>query len=516
MSKHADDDDDDDDDGEKCLVTGVKEEEIKSKPKLVFDSFEYDFVQVNSVETKQLKGLKDLKIFPTQTFYLIKKIEVNKCSHARQRLGSQTTKEKKKKGVRLLVVMVIDIESVETKYTMREGIPLVITTRTLFRCSRVEKFISEFRTMVKTLRERVNRLVEKRISREIRNFTDFVYQRIFLKDHEDCTDRWMQNMYSAIIDALMDEMVLFVSSNALGSQFVRQILDDFFGIQYLTESNWTERKLFLTSLNMARAKGPLWNEIYLHNGTSTNVIVGQLPTKWHIRMLHECRNVRSVLSVCESYELEEVDGRCAWHLNGIIQKQISVKDFRGGGGTDSLYEGMKFIEQQLQIGAVYVHCKAGKGRSVLMVMSWLMKHFNSVSSVLDAFHVVMMHRPQINPDTIMTHSKVKEAHMFWLEHVMNISDIMKDGVLFVNENIVLDTDDWIDQAVGAGFFSNDEGGYLHARDKMVKWYVEVVVPFQHGFIHSLSLSFIHLRISQTHVSLATGTEEVPWHKNCIP
>ena len=178
-----------------------------------------------------------------------------------------------------------------------------------------------------------------------------------------------------------------------------------------------------------------------------------------------------MLSVCEPYELEEVDGRSCWHVPNVVQEIISIQDFRGGGGSESLFRGMQFIQKQLQVGAVYVHCKAGKGRSVLMVMAWLMGfRRHCVTSPLDALHVIIMHRPQINPDTIMTHAKVKEAHMFWLEHVMSIEDILKDGVLLVDKDMVCDMETWLDSVVGAGFFSNDKFGYLHARDKLEKYY----------------------------------------------
>jgi atypical dual specificity phosphatase len=455
-----------------------------------FGSFQYELIKVISTKT-DTDTSRAKRGSCEETFYLLRSIEVNECTRARTRRGSNSmgSKEKKRTGkTRLLVHMTVEIEAVETTYVGNR----VRVRRALYRADNVEKFITEFRDMVKFLRERIGRLDMTKLSLEIQHFTEFVYTKVFLKD-TGYADDWVKTMFKDFVSSLMREMLKFVLNGTLGGRFVRQVLDHFFGIKSLAESSFTERKLFLTSLSMARAKGPLWNEIYLRDGTSTNVIVGQLPTQWHIQMLHECRNVRSVLSVCEPFELEEVDGRSAWHVPGIIQKKICIQDFRGGGGPDSLFGGMQFIEQQLQIGAVYVHCKAGKGRSVLMVMAYLMKiRSKYVTSPLDALHVIMMHRPQINPDTIMTHTKVKEAHLFWLKYVMNLHDMLKGGLLLVNKNLVLDMETWLDSAVGSGFFSNDKYGYLYVLS--LSLFIHIYIYADE--IYTTSFSFNHDRYAR--------------------
>lgn len=377
---------------------------------------------------------------------------------------------------RVLVHLEVEIERVHTRIHVQDGFVVDIVTRTLYRCKDVQKFINEFRGLVKTLKERVERVEgeESRMSKKIVRFANFLHQRIFLKDHEDCEEGWLQRMFVGIVNAMLEEIIRFMPSDTRrgtrGFEFVRQVLNDFLGIQSLAECNFAERKLFTTSLHLARSRGPLWSEVYLRNGTTTDVIVGQLPYQWQVQMLHRCRNVRSVLSVCEPYELEEVDGRSAWHIPGIVQKQICVQDFRGGGGIGALREGVDFIERQLSLGSVYVHCKAGKGRSVLMVMAWLMKYQSAfIVSPVDALHTIIMHRPHINPDTLITHAKVKEAHMYWLCDVLGVSKILEDGVVLLDATF-WDTEKWLNASIGAGFFSNDTGGYLHARDVLVKWY----------------------------------------------
>jgi hypothetical protein len=175
----------------------------------------------------------------------------------------------------------------------------------------------------------------------------------------------------------------------------------------------------------------------------------------------------------------------------------------------ALKRGVRFIEDQLARGAridslratrrgaggrisfpasrVYVHCKAGKGRSVAMVMAWLMKNAHPVGSVtpLAAYEIVVAHRPHINPgtcvilfsiycmteylanimilyndyyrhaDTIWTHAKVKEAHEYYLSVVLKrpIDDAARK---------------WIDTVVMGGVFSSSP--YMRARDALCAVY----------------------------------------------
>lgn len=145
----------------------------------------------------------------------------------------------------------------------------------------------------------------------------------------------------------------------------------------------------------------------------------------------------------------------------------------------ALQRGVRFIEDQLARGAridslratnrgaggsipfpasrVYVHCKAGKGRSVAMVMAWLMKNAHPIGSVtpLAAYEIVVAHRPHINPDTIWTHAKVKEAHEYYLSVVLKrpIDDAARK---------------WIDTVVMGGVFSSSP--YMRARDALCAVY----------------------------------------------
>ena len=464
-----------------------------------FDGFTFQKVQTVSDKTKRtdLVWGRDPsnpldRLDTPKPIFLIRKIEVSRCScgnvskmcHSKSGLRKRSSSSIKGDAKACLIAhLVVDIECVRTTFRETASAQLLErTTRTMYSCNDVQRSVHDFRELVKFANALISRETRK-INEEVVAYTTFLHDKIFLRPTENISHPWIQRLYTAKIDNILQEMVLMcdpsrfasemkATTRAFGSRRVRQILDDFFGIQKMAKSSYTERKMFVTSYNMARARGPTWNEVYhVSDGSPTHVLVGQLPQQWHVQMLLQNRGVRSILSVVEAFELDEVDARSAWHIPGVVQKHITVADFRGGGGVDLLVEGVRFIQQQLRLGSVYVHCKAGKGRSVLMVMAWLMKYASKrIRSPLDAFHAIVMHRPQINPDTLITHTKVKEAHEYWIRHVVSLGDVLADGVVLTDRNEVTTMEKWIDDAIGAGMIYNDYGGYCRARDRLVKWY----------------------------------------------
>ena len=426
--------------------------------------------------------------------FRIRKAEVTRCScgnvtkmfreeHSVDSTRGRKSSLKSNEKECLIAHMVVDIECIRTTFRETASARLIErTTRTMYTCNDVQRSVHDFRELIKDANALLSREMRK-IDEEVVAFSTFLYEKIFLRPTENISHPWMQRLYTAKINSILQEMVLMcdpsrfasemkATTGAFGSRRIRQILDDFFGIQKMAKSSYAERKMFVTSYSMARSRGPTWNEVYhVSDGSPTHVLVGQLPEQWHVQMLLHNRGVRSILSVVEAFELDEVDARSAWHIPGIVQKHITVADFRGGGGVELLVEGVRFIQKQLRLGPVYVHCKAGKGRSVLMVMAWLMKHASKrIHSPLDAFHAIVMHRPQINPDTLITHTKVKEAHEYWLRHVMSLGDVLADGVVLPGSNDATTVEKWIDDAIGSGMIYNDYGGYCRARDRLVKWY----------------------------------------------
>jgi protein-tyrosine phosphatase len=68
-----------------------------------------------------------------------------------------------------------------------------------------------------------------------------------------------------------------------------------------------------------------------------------------------------------------------------------------------------------QEGSIIINCKSGKGRSVSLVMAWLLKH-KYVSTTEEAYEFVASHRPQIS----MTHLQIQGVE-FYRQYLLTCS-----------------------------------------------------------------------------------------------
>ncbi len=83
-----------------------------------------------------------------------------------------------------------------------------------------------------------------------------------------------------------------------------------------------------------------------------------------------------------------------WKEAGVKQLQIPMEDF-GTGPIPDVEKGVEFIRWNvLNNRSVYVHCKAGRGRSALVVMAYLIKYENL--SAKQALALVQSQRYQVN------------------------------------------------------------------------------------------------------------------------
>lgn len=138
-----------------------------------------------------------------------------------------------------------------------------------------------------------------------------------------------------------------------------------------------------------------WSEIEPYR-----IYLGALPLK-NKGNLEEilALGVTRVLSLVENFELE--DGwfnktvkPAEWREKGVQVHQISAVDYAPL-TSQQIEEGVAFLADQLANGeTVYVHCKAGRGRSAAIVIAYLMQYQGFTLD--DAIAFVKERRPQIN------------------------------------------------------------------------------------------------------------------------
>jgi atypical dual specificity phosphatase len=125
-----------------------------------------------------------------------------------------------------------------------------------------------------------------------------------------------------------------------------------------------------------------WDRIDAH------VLLGALPIE-HVLPELQAEGVRAVVNLCEEFP-GPVE---AYARMGIEQLHLPTIDFSPPTLAD-IERGVAFIQAHAGKGeTVYVHCKAGRGRSATVVICWLVKT-NGLSPT-DAERFVRERRPHI-------------------------------------------------------------------------------------------------------------------------
>ncbi|MFQ5787887.1 MAG: dual specificity protein phosphatase family protein [Thermodesulfobacteriota bacterium] len=119
------------------------------------------------------------------------------------------------------------------------------------------------------------------------------------------------------------------------------------------------------------------------------VILGALPTQSDIPKLKNM-GIKAVLNVCE----EHAGHKEAYFAAGIEQLRLPTIDYTMP-SLKTVQRGVEFIDSCVARGQkVYVHCKAGRGRSAAIVLCWLMK--SKKLSAQSAMEFLLSRRPHIN------------------------------------------------------------------------------------------------------------------------
>lgn len=177
--------------------------------------------------------------------------------------------------------------------------------------------------------------------------------------------------------------------------------------------------LFEISLLYTMAgKNDWWNPIDQH------IVLGAIPLgPEHAERLVEQEEISAVLTMLEDFEvakgLVEPISAQQWADKKIDHLQIQAKDFIGV-PVDQIQEGVAFLEKHINQGKkVYVHCKAGRGRSATIVVAYLLKkkYAGTNTEFKDAYKdihdFVKRKRPQINlnPNQQQSIERYYELHV---------------------------------------------------------------------------------------------------------
>ena len=128
-----------------------------------------------------------------------------------------------------------------------------------------------------------------------------------------------------------------------------------------------------------------------------NVILGALPFKSMLKELVEDNNVGGVVCLNQPHEVEHdwVAKKCDFELWGVKYYWLPIRDFFYAPSIIDLEYAIQFIRDVKKSGkTVYVHCKAGIGRSATVVAAYLMDVRDL--SCDEAVHEIKRLRPHVS------------------------------------------------------------------------------------------------------------------------
>ena len=114
-----------------------------------------------------------------------------------------------------------------------------------------------------------------------------------------------------------------------------------------------------------------------YNQINDNIILGALPSNKTASEIKEKYNVTHLLTLNEDHELGAfyVNQNTLEKLN-INVERVTICDFVGVPPISDINKGADFIKRVVEDekGVVYVHCKAGRSRSSMILGAYFIKH----------------------------------------------------------------------------------------------------------------------------------------------
>ncbi len=131
-------------------------------------------------------------------------------------------------------------------------------------------------------------------------------------------------------------------------------------------SRFVARLIFVPTLAWNMLLGRLLRVRNWWDDVNEHVVIGALPLASDVAALRSA-GVTAVVNTCEEYAGPER----AYQEAGITQLRLPTVDFTPP-KIEDIERGVAFIESEIgKDGKVYVHCKAGRGRSATIVVCWL-------------------------------------------------------------------------------------------------------------------------------------------------
>lgn len=119
-----------------------------------------------------------------------------------------------------------------------------------------------------------------------------------------------------------------------------------------------------------------------------DVLLGGAPSRAELRRLREL-GIRAIVNLCDEFKGHAKELR----RHRMTQLRLPAVDHFPV-PLDYLLRGLEFIRTQLESGRrVYVHCKAGQGRSATLAMCYLMARYDLTP--LEAYRRIRRIRPHV-------------------------------------------------------------------------------------------------------------------------
>ena len=116
---------------------------------------------------------------------------------------------------------------------------------------------------------------------------------------------------------------------------------------------------------------PVWHWTEL---SGSSILLGTIPTQDEELLELKDAGVRAIVTLNEAWEPQVAGGvGAACERAGLRHLHLPTPDYSAPSQAD-IQRAVRFIEEQVASGGkVYVHCNAGRGRSAVCVLAYLMK-----------------------------------------------------------------------------------------------------------------------------------------------